>query len=62
MAPLPAAPHVLDEYLDHTPMARHAALHDAEGAADVHRLRTTLGHRDTALGAEGLPTVARLRV
>lgn len=52
----------LDEHLDRNPEARHAALHDAEYAADVHRLRTVLGHLDAALSAEGLPTVARLRV
>lgn len=52
----------LREHLDRNPEARHAALHDPEYAAEVHRLRMVLVHLDTALTAEGLPGEARQRI
>ncbi|MFD3612367.1 hypothetical protein ACFWXA_30735 [Streptomyces atroolivaceus] len=52
----------LREHLDRNPEAQRAALHDPQYAADVHRLRTVLGHLDAALAAEGLGDEARQRV
>lgn len=62
MASLPTAPHVLDEYLDHTPVAQHAALHDPQFTAELHRLRNVLGHLDTTLRTEGLSNEQRHRI
>ncbi|MEU2487054.1 hypothetical protein ABZ593_20900 [Streptomyces sp. NPDC012617] len=52
----------LREHLDRNPQARHAALHDPQYAAEVHRLRTVLGHLDAALADEGLTVEARQRI
>lgn len=62
MTSLPTAPHVLDEYLRHTPAAQHAALHDPQFAAELHRLRSILGHLDTTLRTEGLSDEQRHRI
>ncbi|MGC4947720.1 hypothetical protein ACLQ2N_16180 [Streptomyces sp. DT224] len=56
------SPDLLGEHLARNPDARHAALHDPEYAAEVHRLRTVLGHLDTALAAEDLTAAARQRI
>ncbi|WP_406502183.1 hypothetical protein OHA04_45695 (plasmid) [Streptomyces sp. NBC_01590] len=62
MTSLPTAPRALDEYFDHTPVAHHAALHDPQFAAELHRLRNILGHLDTTLHAEGLNEEQRHRI
>ncbi|MET9321982.1 hypothetical protein ABZX75_17575 [Streptomyces sp. NPDC003038] len=53
---------VLREHLARNPEAQHAALNDPQYAAEVHRLRTVLGHLDAALAAEGLTGAARQRI
>jgi anti-sigma-K factor RskA len=58
----PDGDQVLREHLARNPEAQHAVLHDPEYAAEVHRLRTILGHLDTALADEGLPVEVRQRV
>ncbi|WP_434593285.1 hypothetical protein [Streptomyces sp. A5-4] len=52
----------LREHLARNPEAQHAALHDPPYAAEVHRLRTVLGHLDAALADEGMSSEARHRV
>lgn len=52
----------LREHLARNPEAQYAALHDPQFAAEVHRLRTVLGHLDAALADEGLSSEARQRV
>ncbi|MFD5788590.1 hypothetical protein ACFWH1_18450 [Streptomyces sp. NPDC127037] len=52
----------LREHLDRNPQARHDALHDAEYAADVHRLRQVLDHLGPAMTAEGVPEGIRQRI
>ncbi|WP_157875989.1 hypothetical protein [Peterkaempfera griseoplana] len=53
---------LLREHLVRNADVRHAALHDPEYAAEVHRLRAVLGHLDTAMTAEGVPGGIRQRV
>lgn len=53
---------VLLEHLARNPKAQHAALHDPEYAAEVHRLRMVLDSLHAALSAEGMPAEARHRV
>ncbi|WP_019548617.1 hypothetical protein [Streptomyces sulphureus] len=50
------------EYLARNPKAQHAALHDPEYAAEVHRLRMVLDSLHAALSAEKMPAEARHRV
>ncbi|MFD3848168.1 hypothetical protein ACFWVB_20045 [Streptomyces microflavus] len=50
------------EHLDANPDMRHAALHDAQYAADLHRLRMTLGRLGTHLEAEDIPEEAQRRI
>ncbi|MGW6456532.1 hypothetical protein ACWF94_11515 [Streptomyces sp. NPDC055078] len=52
----------LRQYLDSNPQAQHAALHAPEFVAEVHRMRTVLGHLDAALADEGMSSEARQRV
>lgn len=53
---------LIREHLDGNPNAKRAALHDAEYAADVHRVRTVLAHLDRHLVGEDMPEEARRRV
>lgn len=53
---------LIRDHLNGNPEAQHAVLHDAEYAAEVHRLRTVLGNLDTVLVDEGLPADIRQRV
>ncbi|WP_413808133.1 hypothetical protein [Streptomyces sp. OE57] len=52
----------LDEYLTANPEAARSALHDAEFAAEVARMRVVLERLDAGLEAEGLDVEARRRV
>ncbi|MEW2066661.1 hypothetical protein [Streptomyces sp. NPDC007346] len=53
---------LLREHLDRNPNAQRAALHDAQYAADVHRLRTVLDRLGHALAAEGVTESAARRI
>ncbi|MFJ2205952.1 hypothetical protein [Streptomyces microflavus] len=61
MPPLDAE-QLLREHLHRNPDLQRAALHDAEYAADVHRLRTVLTRLDGILVGEDMPEEARRRV
>ena len=51
--PLLDGEQLIRAHLDGNPDAHRAALHDPQFAAELHRLRTILGHLDTTLLTEG---------
>ncbi|WP_405759455.1 hypothetical protein OG234_13255 [Streptomyces sp. NBC_01420] len=57
-----SADRILNDYVQGTPGAVQASLHDPEFVANLHTMRDVLTHLETALAAEGLDDRARHRV
>lgn len=58
----PTGEALLRDHLARNPGLRRDAVHDAEHAAEVHRVRAVLVTLDESLTAEGLPDDARYRI
>ncbi|WP_433341704.1 hypothetical protein [Streptomyces sp. CA-253872] len=58
----PTGEALLRDHLTRNPGLRRDAVHDAERAADLHRVRMVLVTLDESLTVEGLPDEARHRI